>query len=275
MKDQKAGSSIVSKRDEQCADTIATKIWYESPSENNPYLAGDSYLHGYDLLQLMRKRSYTDVIFLLYKGQLPTAEESELLNRLMVVLINPGPRHPATRASMVAGAGKTDPVHIMPIASAVMGGEQLGAGEVGDSMRFLARNKKYQPEEVLERLGVSGLRGDIENDCHIVPGFGRRFGGVDSLVEKQVAALSELGEFGPFLGWGQRFSESLNQYNMGWLTTGMAAACLMDLGFHSRVGGVLYQLFTMPGMLAHGAEMMGKPHTAIPFVSDENYVIES
>jgi citrate synthase len=267
-------SAVVNKRDERHADKIATKIWYEKPSENNPYLASDSYLHGYDLLQLMRKRSYPDLIFLLFKGSLPSAREAELLNRLMVVLINPGPRHPATRAAMVAGAGKTDPVHIMPIAAAVMGGQHLGAGEVGEAMRFLARNKKYEPDELLVQLGVDDFSGNIEEDSHIAPGFGRRFGGIDQLVEKQVAALSELGEFGPCLGWGTRFAKALEPYQMGWLTTGMAAACLLDLGFHARVGGILYQLFTMPGMLAHGAEMIGKPHTVIPFVADENYVIE-
>jgi citrate synthase len=34
-------------------------------------------------------------------------------------------------------------------------------------------------------------------------------------------------------------------------------------------------LLSAPGLVAHGLEMANKPITAMPFVKDENYVIET
>jgi citrate synthase len=61
---------------------------------------------------------------------------------------------------------------------------------------------------------------------------------------------------------------------MGWLTTGVAAAVFCDLGFQPKIGGALFQLLGAPGLAAHGLELANKPITAMPYISDENYVIE-
>ncbi|MBF0585185.1 MAG: hypothetical protein HQL80_13270, partial [Magnetococcales bacterium] len=114
------------------AEQISTRIWQEIPSEENPYLAKASFCHGYDLMSLMEKCSFEDVVLLLLQGELPTPERRELFRHLMVALVNPGPRHPATRAAISAGVGKSDPVHILPIALTILGGEQMGAGEVSN-----------------------------------------------------------------------------------------------------------------------------------------------
>lgn len=61
---------------------------------------------------------------------------------------------------------------------------------------------------------------------------------------------------------------------MGWLTTGVVAAVLAELGFQPRAAAGLYQYLCAPGLLAHGIEMSNKPVTSMPFISDKNYVIE-
>ena len=61
---------------------------------------------------------------------------------------------------------------------------------------------------------------------------------------------------------------------MGWLSVGVAAAVFADLGFHPRYGAGLFQLLSAPGLLAHGMEQANKPITAMPFVSDNAYVID-
>jgi citrate synthase len=76
------------------------------------------------------------------------------------------------------------------------------------------------------------------------------------------------------LRWADKFSDHLAQANMGWFSTGLAAAVFCDLGFQPRVGGGIFQLLSAPGLVAHGFEMANKPITAMPFVKDENYVIE-
>jgi citrate synthase len=250
-----------------------TKIWQEIESPNNPYLADSCLCHGYDLLELTQKCSFVEVFYLLFRGELPDAEDARLLEHLMLTLINPGPRHPATRAAMNAGVGGTAREHILPIALSIYGGSHLGAGEVEPAMDWLRKQRKHDPQLVAHDLIASGSPPQ-EGDWHIVPGFGSRFGGVDPLAANIANHLAGLPGKHETLTWGCAFANALNGHYLGWLTPAIAAAVFTDLGFSPRAGAGLFQLLGAPGLLAHGVELANKPATSMPFVKDENYVIK-
>ncbi len=261
------------RRDEQFAENISTKICLETPCQDNPYLAEESYYHGYNLMELMTKRRFVDVLYLLFRSELPTPQESEILEQLMIGLISPGPRHPATRAAMIAGVGKTDTSHLLPISLTILSGEHLGAASVEPAMRFLRKNRRKPPGEVAEQL-FSDSSPPAEGDWHIAPGFGSRFNGIDPIPGKMARQLLRLEGADDTLKWAEQFAQSIAAHNQGWLTTGLAAAVLTDLGFAPRAGAGLFQLFAAPGLLAHAVEFANKPISAMPFPKDEDYVIE-
>jgi len=249
----------VVRRDDSYAKKISTKIWHEQPSEQNPYIAQQSRCHGYDLIELVKGRSYVEVLYLLFRGELPTEQEAAIFEQLLISFINPGPRHPATRSAIVAGVGKTDPVHILPIALSTLSGNFQGAGEVEPAVRFLRKNAKKPPEQVALALLDEGTK-PAEGDWSIAPGFGSYYGGVDLMAEQLAQQLGTL----PGCG---------NQ-QMGWQKTGVAAAVLADLGFLPFACASLYQLISAPGLLAHGLEYCKKPMNSYPFPEDKDYVIE-
>ncbi|PLX51168.1 MAG: citrate synthase [Desulfobulbaceae bacterium] len=261
----------VRKRDMTFVNRTRTRIWQETPTEENPYLAEQCRCHGYDILELAGKRSFAEVLFLLFQGELPTPEQAEMLEFLCIAMINPGPRHPATRAAMNAAVSKTHPQHLLPIGLSVLGGAHLGSAEVLASMRFLTANLKRLPAEVAEE-SLAAPRPD-EGDFHAAPGFGSRFGGIDPMPRQLAAQLGTLPGAGRALAWGAGFAEELTPQGLGWLGPGVAAAVFCDLGFHYRVGAGLYQLISAPGVLAHGLELANKPITAMPFLDEEHYVI--
>jgi citrate synthase len=263
----------VRRRKTRFAERSVTRIWQEQATEENPYIAASCRCHGYDLMELMAKRSYVEVLYLVFRGELPTVAQASLLEALMISMINPGPRHPATRAAMNAGIGKTDPVHILPIALAVMGGSHAGAGDVEAAMRFLRRYLDSDPAQVAE--GLLQQTGTEQDEAWLqAPGFGRRFGDIDRLPQQVAERLAALPGCGPGLRWGCRFANVLAEYRLGWLNAGVAAAVFVDLGFRPRDGGGLFQLLAAPGLLAHGLELANKPVTAMPHVDDAHYVIE-
>ncbi|GMQ87328.1 MAG: hypothetical protein BMS9Abin08_0528 [Gammaproteobacteria bacterium] len=263
----------VKSRNEPFVQRTVTRIWQEQASVENPYIAESCRCHGYDLLELMTGRSYVDVLYLLFRGELPGKEASALLEALMIGMINPGPRHPATRAAMNAGVGKTDPVHILPVALTVMGGSHLGAGEIEAAMRFLRKHRDSDPGRLASELLQQPMPAAGEDWC-LAPGFGWRFGSVERLPGKIAGRLSALTGSGAGLHWGCAFADALAAQRLGWLNTGVTAAVLVDLGFHPRDGAGLFQLLSAPGLLAHGLELANKPVTAMPYVDDEHYVIE-
>ncbi len=264
---------VIKSRNEPFVDRVATRIWQEIPSAHNPYIAESCQCHGYDALELAEKRSFSDVIFLLHAGELPSAQQSRLFETLLVALSNPGPRHPATRAAMNAGVGKTNPAHILPISQSVMSGDHLGGGEVSASMTFLRKNRKNTPEQVVHELISQNERPET-GDWHIAPGFGSRFGDIDIISERIATLLMTLPGKGPALDWANEFVKPLHEHNMGWLSTGLAAAVFLDLGFHPRAGAGLFQITSSPGLLAHGLELANKPRTALPFPDDDHYFYE-
>ena len=60
----------VRSRNEAFTQRTATRIWHEEPSEDNPYIAASALCHGYDLFELMEKRSFVEVFYLLFRGEL-------------------------------------------------------------------------------------------------------------------------------------------------------------------------------------------------------------
>lgn len=256
----------VQSRNEPFSKRASTRIWSEEPSSDNPYIAQAVLCHGYDLFELMEKRSFVDVFYLLFRGELPSPAQAQLLQGLMIALINPGPRHPATRAAMNVGIGKTNPLHILPIASAVLGGEYLGGGEIENAMRFFRKYQQTNPAELSELL--------LGDEQLLTPGFGKRHGGVDLIAAGIANRLVTMDAAGDALKWGNQFARLQEPKGIGWLTTGIAAAVFADLGFQPKYGGALFQLLGAPGLVAHGMEVANKPITAMPYVSDDNYVLE-
>lgn len=264
----------VKSRGDQFVERASTSIWKEFPSEENPYIANRCLCHGYDLLALVRKRSFVDVVYLLLNGNLPTPEQRELLERLMIGLCNPGPRHPATRAGMNAAVSKTYPEEILPIALLALSGSHLGAAEVQSSMRFLRKSWRRGAVEIMDALVPEDIP-STEGDRRAAPGFGSFFGGIDEMTTQLSREIAGLPGAGRALAWATEFASALKNHGMGWLTTGLAAAVFLDLGIHPRVGPGLFQLISAPGLLAHAAEMTPKPMTAMPFLPNDRYIDES
>ena len=263
-------SRTIESRKKQFTTRPSTNIWEELPSNANPYIAEKIRCRGYDLIELMKKRSFLEVFFLLFCGELPTPEQTQLLEKLMIALINPGPRHPATRAAMVSGASKTSPANFLPISLSILSGSYLGSTEVHHSMLFLKAHLNQDPTETAKKYS----RNKHFNGFHPAPGFGSRFGGIDSIVAQLAIQLKECNGSGKTLAWGAHFANELTKFGYSWLTTGLAAAAFLDLGFTENAGPGLFQILCSPGLVAHGAEFSTKPMTAMPFPKDDEYVIE-
>lgn len=261
----------VQKRDITFTNRTKTRIWREIPDEANPYLAKKCLCHGYDILELADKRDFIEVLFLLLAGELPSVEQRNLLNTLMVGLINPGPRHPAGQAAMLAGVGKTDPAHFLPIGLSVLGGEHGGGKEVSACMEFFRKQTEKEPRLVCEDLLLEVQ--ETPGDKRIAPGFGTLFGGIDPMAGQLAERLARLPTSGPALAWGRDFAALLEPSGMGWLTPGIAAAVFCDLGFPHQAGAGLFQLTAAPGLLAQGLELFDKSLTAMPFLNEEHFII--
>jgi citrate synthase len=241
---------------------FTTNICLEQPLAGNPYVAGRRFIAGYDAADLWRSCTYADVLLLLLSGELPTLVERRLLETFLIGLLNPGPRHPAVRAAMLAGVSKTAPEHLLPIGLLTGSGSQGGALEVMAAHEFMHANVQRDPQEVATEL--------LEQQVS-APGFGTSFGEPDPICQQLAADLIEQMPDHPVLQWCRVVSGALQARRQGWLTPGIAAAVGLTLGLGARETLGLYQLAIAPGVMAHGMEQTHKPISSSPFLRDEQY----
>ncbi|MEH6627005.1 MAG: hypothetical protein V7739_11205 [Motiliproteus sp.] len=261
------------KRADDFCEQISTEIWREKASPDNAYLVDEVRCHGYDHLALINHKSLSEVIYLLMQGELPNDGQKILFERLLISLINPGPRHNATRAVMNAAVSRTHISHLLPIGLTVLGGENQGSHDVFKAMKYLQRSQAKCPAETA--AGLSDHCAPEAGDQHLVPGFGSLYGTQDCYSKKLLANLESTGHTGQYVAWANQFVTALVQPHCGWLISGVAAAVLLDLGFSPHQGELVYQLARLPGLAAHGAEKFAKPITDMPFIAEDNYVIDN
>ncbi len=247
------------------ATCLTTTITEETASPKNPYLIEDMRIHGYKHLELMEKCELSDVIYLLFRGEMPNEEQSHLFRKLCIAMINPGPRNTATQASITAGVSKTLAIHLLPISLSVYGGDFDGVGKVAHIMRYFLTAPEKPVEQVLDSLD--------RRRKNNIPGFDTVYGDIDPYATTLLESFDNSSSQ-PIIKWVTTLNNELIKKNIGITKAGVCAAVLTALGFHPEHGGALMQLIGAPGLLAHGLEYSEKSLTSMLFESDDCYEIE-
>ncbi len=263
----------------------STKICLEVPAKHNAFLTEKRYLSGYDIEDLTSKCNFIETLYLLFKHELPSKRNSQLLNALFVAFINPGPRDESVRASMAAGVSKTRPEHLLPIGLNVIGGENNGAQTVEHAYHFIQDHVKrsyshdngasaaFLKDNVKKLVGKVNIDGNISSSlcCQHLPGFYQHYGSVDKLTERLMESIFALCPNSLIFRWCIEFNNELIKFNLGISPAGVAAAVFLELELGARESIGLYQLLRAPGILAHGMEQTHKPITSIPMLKDDDY----
>jgi citrate synthase len=230
---------------------IKTSIWYEKAADNNPFYAEKSYCHGYDFYNdLLGNYSWTELVFLHLKGELPATELKNHFNVLLAAVMNPGPRDLQNRAAMSAAIGGC------PVGGALMAGFSCAMGELQGGlaveavMRMLLDIKRQTDRSASFRFSYDTLTERYQNNEQI-PGFGFLYAEQDTQAIRLLKILQERQWDGNFIRLlvkietiiAEKCEHRMRLY-------GVFGASLLDLGFSPEQGHGLY-------MLAGGAAMLG------------------
>ena len=67
---------------------IHTRIWLEEPEADNPFATRAAHCHGYDVYgEMLGKSRWADMIYLLFRGEAPLAQQAQLFDALAVALL--------------------------------------------------------------------------------------------------------------------------------------------------------------------------------------------
>jgi citrate synthase len=252
-------------------ELIHTRIWQEEPEADNAFAAASCHCHGYDVYgELIAHASFVEYLYLLFRGEAPTAQQSRLLESLSIALANPGPRDAAVHAAMCAGVGGSTSASCLMAALAVGAGGFGGAREV---YRAMENWETFGTDVALWHAGLAKIPEADPADAWPAPGHPAGFDPHGVRCSRPVLqTLEHLSGFGlgASLSWLHQHRSSLESAaRLPLAMAGVAAAALRDLGFNPSQGEMLHLLLRLPGSAVHALEQRDVGYKRFPFFQIE------
>ncbi|MDX1250764.1 MAG: citryl-CoA lyase [Gammaproteobacteria bacterium] len=251
-------------------ETIRSKIWEETPEEDNPFAAKACYCSGYDVYgDILPKASWSEYLYLLFKRERPIPAQAKLLEKLAIALANPGPRDHSVHAAMCGGVGGSTYAACLTAALAVGAGQLGGAHEVAIAMDcWLRCGQDLSAWREQLRNPPQEERADIWLPMEHPPGFAPHGASCATPIRQTLAYLEQC-HGGGALSWLQQHRTELEAIAECPLAmTGVAAAALTDLALTPQQGEMLYLLLRLPGAAVHALEQEKYGWRNFPFFGD-------
>ena len=215
-------------------------------------------VRGHDVLDLMRQATFTDLIFLLHHERLPSPAERRLLDAILIGVADHGAGAPSCAAARLAASGnRQSPSAAIAAGVLTIGDEHGGAGS--GCMELIAAGLDRVRAATACRSTRS--RRSVVDEARAaktrLPGFGHR---VHSAIDPRVAVLFGLAQDSGLAGDGIRFARALEAAigerikPIPLNIDGALAAVLVDLGFPSMVGKLMFIVGRVAGLSAEVLE---------------------
>jgi len=221
--------------------------------------AGPAHIRvrGHDVLDLMKEATFTDLIFLLHHNRLPSIDERRLFDAILIGVADHGAGAPSCAAARLAASGNRQSLSAAVAAGVLTIGDEHGGAGSG-CMDLIADGVGRVRRDGIPPATAAGVLVDeaIASGSRL-PGFGHR---VHSNEDPRVAVLFGLAERSGLAGDGVRFARALEDALAERVAPiplnidGALAAILVDLGFPSMVGKLLFIVGRVAGLSAEVLE---------------------
>jgi citrate synthase len=233
----------------------ASAWWSTSLIDIHP---GQIGIRGHPIQDLIGKLSFPEMIWLMLRGDLPSAEQGKLLEAALVAAVDHGPQAPSIAISRMAVTCGLPLNGAMASAINVLDDVHGGAGE--QCMDLYEAVHRAQREGVPDAVDAALTRFMAERG-KIVPGFGHRFHPVDPRSGKLLAlvdaARGKAAVSGRYAEIGRSVEAALARRKgkpLPMNIDGATAVIFCELGFAPALGRGLFILSRSVGILAHAWE---------------------
>ncbi len=207
----------------------------------------EAYVRGYRLRDLVGNLTFTEAIYLVLKGELPTENEAKMLDAIFVATVEHSIAPPSIIAARAVISGG-NPLNA-GVAAGVMAFGDAHGGALEGAMKFLQENADRDPEEVVREYLERGER---------IPGYGHRFyKEFDPRTVELFEIAKELGFYGKYAKFAEaveRAIEKIKGKRLVLNVDGAIAAIVSEMGFDWRLGKGFFIIGRTPGLVAHAYE---------------------
>ena len=211
-------------------------------------------VRGYDIAQLMGNVSFGQAVYLILRGELPSAPVGRLMEAILVSSIDHGATPPSVLAARtVASTGATLSASV---AAGVMSINQHHGGAIENCARALIDIAGRARDGVSVDDAAGAYLAELKAAGQRMSGFGHRIHTDDPRTARLFELAAEAGVAGPIM-------EAAGAVSRAFQTSGKAlpinvdgamAAILAQLGFDPAMMNGIFMMARVPGLVAHVTE---------------------
>jgi citrate synthase len=217
---------------------------------------GHIRIRGYDVGTLMTGKTFTDTIFLLHRGSLPSPAERALLDAILTGVADHGSGAPSCAAARLAASGNRAGLSAAVAAGILAVGDDHGGAGSG-CMELIAKGIALAASDGLSLdEAARRLAAEARANGRRVPGFGHRVHHSDP----RTPILFGMARRGGVAGSGVAFVEAMERAlaeaakPLPINVDGALAAVLHDMGFIPAFGRLVFIIGRVAGLTAEVAE---------------------
>jgi len=242
----------------QAADDYASRDWWRTGIiDMRP---GEIRYRGYAIEDLIGNVGFAQMIWLMLRGELPTAGQAGLLEAALMSAVDHGPQAPSIAIARMAATCGVGLNNAMASAVNVLGDVHGGAGEQAVALYHDAAARVdagLAPADAAREA----LAGFVELHGKFVPGFGHRFHPRDPRAPRLLQLVDEAAAQGHVGGRHAQAARAIEAElarqkgrTIPMNIDGATAVIYAELGFPAPLARGLFCLSRSVGILAHAWE---------------------
>jgi citrate synthase len=210
-------------------------------------------VRGYPLADLLGKVSYSQMVYLLFKGELPEENIGKMIEAILVSSVDHGTTPPsALSAITVASTGASLNASV---AAGILAISQFHGGAIEECMRILIKAMEVKKEKICTYAeAASHVISDYRSNKKRLSGFGHRLHTDDPRTKKLFSLADELNISGEYLDLAKTFETELEKSlgkKLPINVDGAIAALLCEMDFDVIFANAFFMIARVPGLVAH------------------------
>jgi citrate synthase len=214
------------------------------------------WIRGYDITELMKKATFSDLIFVLHQSRMPTPTERGLMDAILIAVADHGAGAPSCATARLVASGNRESLAAAVAAGVLaIGNDHGGAGTACMEMIAAgverARREGLSMEAAAREVVAAAVAGKQK-----IPGLGHRVHTKDPRVDVLFAMAREAGLSGEGVAYVRAAEAALRERgkSVPINVDGALAAVLFELGFEPPAGKFIFMIGRVAGLTAEVAE---------------------
>lgn len=203
---------------------------------------------GYPQEDIIGNLSFPEMVYLLIKGEIPSKNESNMLEAILISFCDHSVTPPSTQAArLMASAGS--PMHAC-VSGGLLAFGKNHAGAIERAMKTFQEGIKRSKDDI-ETVALEIIDKSLEKGNKI-PGFGHRYHTEDPRAPKLIELAKKCGCSGIHTELALTIqSILLEKKGIKMNIDGANGAILSDMGFDWSIGTGVFMIGRLPAIIAH------------------------